>query len=65
MKKLLVLLASLLFLAVMFKLSLHDYHPMNSDNQILVREVSVNNVKQSNGTTFANQKSEYEIIQAP
>ena len=65
MKKLLVPLASLLFLAVLFKLSLHDYHPMNSANQKFVRELSINNVKQSNGTTFANQKSEYEIIQAP
>ena len=65
MKKLLVPVASLLFLAVLFKLSLRDFHSLNSANQKFVRELSINNVKQSNGTTFPNQKSEFEIIQAP
>ena len=64
MKKLSVPFVSLLFLAIMFKLSLRNSHSTNSPNTKVVSAVntSVNKIK---GTAFAKPNSEFEVLQAP
>ncbi len=65
MRKLMVPVACLLFLAVMFKLSLGNYHSGNSPNQKLVQGTAISNLNQAKGTAFEKPNSEFEVIQAP
>ena len=64
MKKLSVPFVCLVFLAIMFKLSLRSSHSTNSPNSKLVRVV-ITNENQVKGTAFANPNGEFGVLQAP
>ena len=65
MRKIAVPVVCLLFLAVMFKFSLHNYHSDKLLNKKAVREDSNTNVRQGDGNAFEKAKIEFEVIQAP
>ena len=65
MRKLLVPVISLLFLSVLFKLSLRNYHSSNSPNQKRINEVAISTYNHKKGTAFEKPNSEFEILQAP
>jgi len=65
MRKLILQIASLLFLAIMFKLSVSNYRSSNLPSQKHNQDITTSISKDKSGTSFAKPNSDLEVLQAP